>query len=277
MNDALEPHRLCGYLYDLARTFTAFYDACPVLVVAVLAVFRLRRAAAVGAWLGTVGFVSVPLVDPDPSLRWLVWHAGSVLAGIVVSAALTWSPGPARGWELVGGKRFTLFAGVVVATVVLFAQAPGVSGSRESVLTSIGSVMLVGGAVMARWRLVPDRSPGSAGAGVPSRPVGGPAVGASARPDHRGADGDLVQRDGGRGTGGRRHAPVGSRPFGVSRSGSWRSCPTGVLGRARHASCRVTCSASLRTPFVPRRPGRRAGGAGRGCRWRVGRRPFAGR
>lgn len=27
----LEPHRLCGYLYDLARTFTAFYDACPIL------------------------------------------------------------------------------------------------------------------------------------------------------------------------------------------------------------------------------------------------------
>ncbi|MET8648554.1 arginine--tRNA ligase [Nocardia aurea] len=27
----LEPHRLCGYLYDLARAFTAFYDRCPVL------------------------------------------------------------------------------------------------------------------------------------------------------------------------------------------------------------------------------------------------------
>uniref|UniRef100_UPI00389A363F arginine--tRNA ligase n=1 Tax=Saccharothrix syringae TaxID=103733 RepID=UPI00389A363F len=27
----LEPHRLCGYLYDLARAFTAFYEACPVL------------------------------------------------------------------------------------------------------------------------------------------------------------------------------------------------------------------------------------------------------
>ncbi|GGL07076.1 arginine--tRNA ligase [Nocardia jinanensis] len=28
----LEPHRLAGYLYDLARAFTAFYDSCPVLV-----------------------------------------------------------------------------------------------------------------------------------------------------------------------------------------------------------------------------------------------------
>ncbi|MGK8522000.1 arginine--tRNA ligase [Nocardia asteroides] len=27
----LEPHRLCGYLYELARDFTTFYDTCPVL------------------------------------------------------------------------------------------------------------------------------------------------------------------------------------------------------------------------------------------------------
>ncbi len=27
----LEPHRLCGQLYDLARAFTDFYEACPVL------------------------------------------------------------------------------------------------------------------------------------------------------------------------------------------------------------------------------------------------------
>ena len=27
----LEPHRLCGYLFDLAQTFSAFYEACPVL------------------------------------------------------------------------------------------------------------------------------------------------------------------------------------------------------------------------------------------------------
>ncbi|MFO7178433.1 MAG: arginine--tRNA ligase [Pseudomonadota bacterium] len=28
---ALQPHRLCSYLYELANTFTAFYEACPVL------------------------------------------------------------------------------------------------------------------------------------------------------------------------------------------------------------------------------------------------------
>ena len=27
----LEPHRLCTYLFDLAQTFTTFYDRCPVL------------------------------------------------------------------------------------------------------------------------------------------------------------------------------------------------------------------------------------------------------
>jgi arginyl-tRNA synthetase len=29
--DTLRPHRLCGYLYDLATAFTAFFEACPVL------------------------------------------------------------------------------------------------------------------------------------------------------------------------------------------------------------------------------------------------------
>ena len=29
--ETLRPHRLCGYLYDLATAFTAFFEACPVL------------------------------------------------------------------------------------------------------------------------------------------------------------------------------------------------------------------------------------------------------
>jgi arginyl-tRNA synthetase len=31
VSESLEPHRLCGYLYDLSKTFTDFYEACPVL------------------------------------------------------------------------------------------------------------------------------------------------------------------------------------------------------------------------------------------------------
>jgi arginyl-tRNA synthetase len=31
VGELLEPHRLCGYLFELAQLFTAFYDQCPVL------------------------------------------------------------------------------------------------------------------------------------------------------------------------------------------------------------------------------------------------------
>ncbi len=31
VGDRLEPHRLCGYLFDLAQAFSAFYEHCPVL------------------------------------------------------------------------------------------------------------------------------------------------------------------------------------------------------------------------------------------------------
>ncbi len=31
VGEALEPHRLCGYLFDLAQAFSAFYEQCPVL------------------------------------------------------------------------------------------------------------------------------------------------------------------------------------------------------------------------------------------------------
>jgi arginyl-tRNA synthetase len=29
--NSYEPHRLCGYLFDLAQAFTTFYEQCPVL------------------------------------------------------------------------------------------------------------------------------------------------------------------------------------------------------------------------------------------------------
>jgi arginyl-tRNA synthetase len=31
VGDQLEPHRLCGYLFELAQHFSAFYEQCPVL------------------------------------------------------------------------------------------------------------------------------------------------------------------------------------------------------------------------------------------------------
>jgi arginyl-tRNA synthetase len=40
--DALEPHRLCGYLYDLAGAFSSFFDTCPVLAADTEAIRRSR-------------------------------------------------------------------------------------------------------------------------------------------------------------------------------------------------------------------------------------------
>jgi arginyl-tRNA synthetase len=43
--ERLAPHRLCGYLFELAQAFTAFYDACPVLRDDVGAETRASRLA----------------------------------------------------------------------------------------------------------------------------------------------------------------------------------------------------------------------------------------
>lgn len=40
--ESLSPHRLCGYLYDLATAFSAFYEHCPVLKAATPEVRRSR-------------------------------------------------------------------------------------------------------------------------------------------------------------------------------------------------------------------------------------------
>lgn len=43
--DKLGPHRLCTYLFDLAQTFTSFYEACPVLKAGVPEPVRRSRLA----------------------------------------------------------------------------------------------------------------------------------------------------------------------------------------------------------------------------------------
>ncbi|GAB1513378.1 hypothetical protein [Actinophytocola sp. KF-1] len=91
-------------------------------VVALLSLFRMRRTAAVGAWLGTAGFLVVPWIDDFYYIFYLdtvIADVGWLLLGAVVAAALTWSPGPARGWELVSGRRVAVLAVAVVASVVL--------------------------------------------------------------------------------------------------------------------------------------------------------------
>lgn len=96
-------------------------------VVAVLSMARLRRTAAVGAWLGTAGFLCIPLLGHTDFLDSVVLDTGWLLLGAVVAAALTWSPGPARGWQLVGG-RIILLAGAVVTSVALVMKSYGTYG-----------------------------------------------------------------------------------------------------------------------------------------------------
>lgn len=100
-------------------------------VVALLSLFRMRRTAAVGAWLGTFAFV------PAASLGYRVFlgstasmalAAGWTVLGAVVAAALTWSPGPARGWELVGGRRIVLLVAAVGTSVALVMLSLGTYG-----------------------------------------------------------------------------------------------------------------------------------------------------
>jgi hypothetical protein len=94
-------------------------------VVAVLSLARMRLTAAVGAWLGTAAFLVIPLHDYATLWDSVVTDTGWMLLGLVVAAALTWSPGPARGWALVGGARFALLAGAVATSVVLVMTSYG--------------------------------------------------------------------------------------------------------------------------------------------------------
>ncbi|MDX6655196.1 MAG: arginyl-tRNA synthetase [Solirubrobacterales bacterium] len=52
--ERLAPHRLCGYLFELAQAFTAFYDACPVLRSDVDAETRASRLALCGVTARTL-------------------------------------------------------------------------------------------------------------------------------------------------------------------------------------------------------------------------------
>jgi hypothetical protein len=129
-------------------------------VVAVLSMARLRRLAAAGAWLGTASFLSVPSVGHTDFLGSVVPDTGWLLLGVLVATALTWSPGPARGWQLVGG-RITLLAGAIVTSLtlvmktygtydVLFLPAEGMlRGPAHLVVWGLALAWLVAGVVVA--------------------------------------------------------------------------------------------------------------------------------
>lgn len=63
---SLEPHRLCGYLYELAAAFHAFYHSCRVLNAETdtLRQSRLQLCALVGRTLGLgLSLLGIPIVD----------------------------------------------------------------------------------------------------------------------------------------------------------------------------------------------------------------------
>lgn len=113
------------------------------LAVAVLAVLGKQRAAAVGAWIGSVGLVLLVTVS-YMGWRWTTEEAGWVLLGPVVAVALTLSPGPARGRELAGRWSILVMAATVLAAVTI-----GVLGYRELVAYVAQLVVLAVGAALA--------------------------------------------------------------------------------------------------------------------------------
>jgi hypothetical protein len=128
--DTLYREARTGFLWEWGlRHYYLLATDLPVWVVwsgvAVLSLFRLRRAAAVGAWLGTLGFVVSAGVGMNWFLDAVIADAGWIVLGTLVAGALTWSPGPARGWELVGGRRVLVLAAAVAASVGLVMKSFG--------------------------------------------------------------------------------------------------------------------------------------------------------
>jgi arginyl-tRNA synthetase len=61
-----EPHRLCGYLFEVASLFTTFYEQCPVLKADDEETRRSRLAlcaVALRVLTGGLGLLGVPLPD----------------------------------------------------------------------------------------------------------------------------------------------------------------------------------------------------------------------
>ena len=109
------------------------------LAVAVLAAFRQRVLAAVGAWAGTIGLV-IAMADHD----WASAGAGWVLLGGLTAVALTLSPGPARGRELAGREPVLVMGAAVVVAVTI-----EILGYREIEVFAAYVLVLAVGAVAA--------------------------------------------------------------------------------------------------------------------------------
>ena len=66
VGESLEPHRLCGYLYELAGAFSAFFDQCPVLSAPSdeVRLARLRLCDLTGRVLADgLGVLGIPVIE----------------------------------------------------------------------------------------------------------------------------------------------------------------------------------------------------------------------
>ena len=125
---------------------TQFPDA-PVwvlwAVVAVLVWRGFRRTAAVVGWAAVGCYVLLATLLPFQRW-WTGFDSGWVLLGLLTAVALTWSPGPARGRELVGRPAVLVLVGTVAASVVL-----GVLGYGDPLVVLLRFVLVVVGTVVA--------------------------------------------------------------------------------------------------------------------------------
>jgi len=93
------------------------------LVVTVLALFGLRRLAALMAWVA-----SATLLVIISEVRWNYAgdpsNVGWMLLGVFTAISLTWSAGPRRGLELVGRRGILFALAGVTTSILLFAITP---------------------------------------------------------------------------------------------------------------------------------------------------------
>ncbi len=109
------------------------------LGVAILAMAGKRRAAAIGAWVGTAGLVVV-LQLPFAGWQWFTDKAGWVLLSAVTAVALSvWDGRKARRWPAI----------VTMAATVLVVVGLGVFGYRDEIAEYAALAVLFAGAVLA--------------------------------------------------------------------------------------------------------------------------------
>ena len=115
------------------------------VALALMLLRRFRRSAAAVAWVATAW--PALYVMPPEAAEWLV-------LGVLAAAGLTWSPGPARGLDLLGRSRFAVFVAGALALGLSLAVAhrPDMVGPDDAAvigwtswsLFGIGTAMVIG-------------------------------------------------------------------------------------------------------------------------------------